>query len=128
MITYSADGPFMPRLLHLPAADHKPGTMVDAKGWEDHESFGQVKQVPQTYTVVGLMNEHQLSLGETTTGGREELTDPKGLLDYDALMLLTLQRARRPARRSGSSTSWPTSTATTAPARRSRSPTRTRRG
>ena len=35
LITYSADGPFMPRLLHLPAADHKPGTMVDAKGWED---------------------------------------------------------------------------------------------
>ena len=127
-ITYSADGPFMPRLLHLPAADHKPGTMVDAKGWEDPKFFGQVKQVPHTYSVVGLMNEHQLAIGETTTGGREELTDPKGILDYDALILLTLQRARRPGRRSGSSTSWPMSTATTPPARRSRSPTRTRRG
>ena len=40
------------------------------------------------------MNEHQLSLGETTTGGRRELVDRKGQLDYDALMLLTLQRAR----------------------------------
>ena len=40
------------------------------------------------------MNEHQLAIGETTTGGREELTDPKGILDYDALILLTLQRAR----------------------------------
>ena len=48
----------------------------------------------QTYTVVGLMNEHQLALGETTTGGRRELRDPEGLLDYDALMLLTLQRAK----------------------------------
>ena len=55
---------------------------------------GRCKQVANTYSVVGLMNEHQLSLGETTTGGRRELLDPKGMLDYDALMLLTLQRAR----------------------------------
>ncbi len=93
-ITYSADGPFMPRLVYLPAGDHKPGTMVDAKGWEDPNFHGQVKQVAHTYAVVGLMNEHQLAIGETTTGGREELTDPKGILDYDALITLALQRAR----------------------------------
>ena len=57
-------------------------------------SADRCKQVANTYSVVGLMNEHQLSLGETTTGGRRELVDPKGMLDYDALMLLTLQRAR----------------------------------
>jgi dipeptidase len=53
-----------------------------------------VRLVERTYTVVGLMNEHQLSLGETTTGGRRELVDRKGQLDYDGLMSLTLQRAR----------------------------------
>ena len=51
------------------------------------EVRGQVKQVERTYSVVGLMNEHQLSLGETTTGGRRELVDRQGQLDYDALML-----------------------------------------
>ena len=94
MVTYSADAPFMPRLLRVPGGTHPPGTMVDVKGWENDEVRGQVKQAETTYTVVGLMNEHQLSLGETTTGGRRELVDRKGLLDYDGLMMLTLQRAR----------------------------------
>lgn len=94
MITYSADAPFLPRLLHLPAADHAEGALVDVWGWESDDVRGQIPQVAHTYKVVGLMNEHQLALGETTTGGRRELRNRDGLLDYDALMLLTLQRAR----------------------------------
>jgi dipeptidase len=94
MITYSADAPFMPKLLHVPGGKHTVGELIQVKGWEDDRLCGPVKQVAKTYSVVGLMNEHQLSLGETTTGGRRELRDPDGLLDYDALMLLTLQRAR----------------------------------
>jgi dipeptidase len=68
--------------------------MIEVRGWEDNQVRGQVRQAERTYTVVGLMNEHQLSLGETTTGGRPELIDRKGQLDYDGLMLLTLQRAK----------------------------------
>ncbi len=94
MISYSADAPFMPRLLYVPGGKHQPGELIQVRAWENDRLCGPVKQVAQTYSVVGLMNEHQLSLGETTTGGRRELRDPKGMLDYDALMLLTLQRAR----------------------------------
>ena len=79
-ITYSADAPFMPRLLYVPGGDHKPGTMVDVVGWEDSSVRGQIRQAAHTNAVVGLMNEHQLTIGETTTGGRGELVDPKGQL------------------------------------------------
>jgi dipeptidase len=94
MVTYSADAPFMPKLLHVPGGTQKAGELVQIRGWEDDRLCGPVRQVAKTYSVVGLMNEHQLSLGETTTGGRRELRDPEGMLDYDALMLLTLQRAQ----------------------------------
>ena len=94
LVTYSADAPFMPRLLRVPGGQHPAGSMVDVKGWENDRVSGQIPQAARTYTVVGLMNENQVSMGETTTGGRPELVDRKGLIDYDALMSLTLQRAR----------------------------------
>jgi dipeptidase len=94
MVTYSADAPFMPKLLYVPGGAHQAGELIQVRGWEDDRLCGPVKQLANTYSVVGLMNEHQLSLGETTTGGRRELVDRTGMLDYDALMMLTLQRAR----------------------------------
>jgi len=93
MITYSADAPFLPKLLHHEGGPKEAGKLIDIVGWEDDRVRGQVKQVAHTLSVVGLINEHQLALGETTTGGRRELRNPAGLLDYDALMWLTLQRA-----------------------------------
>ena len=66
----------MPRLLRVAGgARIKPGTMVDVKGWENDQIRGQIPQAARTYTVVGLMNELQVSMGETTTGGRRELVD-----------------------------------------------------
>src|SRR5215218_9026877 len=62
MVTYSADAPFMPRLLRVPGGEHPAGSMVDVRGWEDEQIRGQVRQARRTYTVVGLMNEHQLAL------------------------------------------------------------------
>ena len=94
MITYSADAPFLPKLLHHQGGTKKAGELIDAVGWEDDRVRGKVKQVARTYSVVGLINEHQLALGETTTGGRRGLRNRSGILDYDALMWLTLQRAK----------------------------------
>src|SRR5262249_22053272 len=93
MVTYSADAAFMPKLLLVPGGTHKAGELIQVPAWEDDRLCGPVKQVENRHSVVGPMNEHQLSLGETTTGGRRELVKPNGMLDYDALMLLTLQRA-----------------------------------
>lgn len=93
MITYSADAPFMPKLLHHPGGKHEAGELVDLVAWEDDRVRGQYRQVAETRAVVGLINERQLALGETTTGGRRELRNPDGMLDYDGLMWLTLQRA-----------------------------------
>lgn len=93
MITYSADAPFMPKLLHHQGGRHTAGELVSLIAWEDDRVRGQYRQVASTYSVVGLINERQVALGETTTGGRRELRNSEGMLDYDGLMWLTLQRA-----------------------------------
>ena len=93
MITYTCDGEFHPQLQYIAAADHEPGAMYDIKDWSG-QVRGRIKQVEHTYAVVGLMNEHQLAISETTFGGREELRNPEGLLHYFELMKLALQRAK----------------------------------
>ncbi|UCH84697.1 MAG: C69 family dipeptidase [Candidatus Latescibacterota bacterium] len=92
-ITYTCDGEFHPRMRYYPAADHEPDSVVEIKDWSGNV-HGTVKQVPHTYAVVYLMNEHQLVIGETTFGGREELENPDGLLHYWWLMRLALERAK----------------------------------
>lgn len=93
MITYTCDGEFLPHLEYIPAQDHKPDATIPIRG-RDGTVRGEVKQVPHTYAVVGLMNEYQLAIGETTFGGRNELRNPDGLLHYFFLMNLALQRAK----------------------------------
>ena len=93
-MSYSADAPFLPRLLRYAGGKHAPGAVVEVRGWEDDEVRGTIPQPECTFNVVGLMNEFQVAIGETTTGGRRELVDRDGQLDYDALIWLTLQRAR----------------------------------
>jgi len=92
MLTYTCDGEFHPILRTWPAADHGPDEWIELKSWGG-EVLGQVKQPPHTYGVVNLMNDHQVTIGETTTGGRDELINPDGMLSYWRLMQLTLQRA-----------------------------------
>jgi len=92
MISYSCDGEFHPRLNIIPAADHKAGDMHKIRKWDGTPDG--IPQIAHTYKVVGLINEHQLAIGETTFGGRPELANREGLLSYYPLMLLGLQRAK----------------------------------
>jgi dipeptidase len=92
LISYSCDGEFHPRIRIIPAARYQPGDLAEIRGWRG--ILGKIPQVSQTYKVVGLMNEYQLSLGETTFAGRKELENPQGMFHYYPLMLITLQRAK----------------------------------
>lgn len=95
LISYSADSYFLfGALYHTPAATHPEGTLLDIKDWDTGKYLGKIKQVERTYSVIGNMNEHQLAIGETTFGGREELIDTTGIMDYGSLIYVTLQRAR----------------------------------
>ena len=91
MITYSCDGEFVPHPQIIPAADHKAG---DSLTFHLGDKIVKIPQPPHTYKVVGLMNEHQLVIGETTFSGRMELVNPQGLFHYWTLMRLALQRAK----------------------------------
>lgn len=95
MISYSADSHVLyGDLCYIPAGNHIEGTMIDVHDWDTGDYHGQIRQVAKTYAVVGLINEHQLAIGETTYGGRSELVDSTGILDYGSLMYLALQRAK----------------------------------
>jgi dipeptidase len=96
MITYAADSHTLyGELVHFPAGRHIPGTWVDVHAWDTGKYLGRIRQVEQTYAVVGNMNEHQVSIGETTFGGRSELFDDStAVVDYGTLMYTALRRAR----------------------------------
>ncbi|MBA7559673.1 hypothetical protein ES708_01288 [subsurface metagenome] len=95
MITYAADSHVLfGELYFMPSADYPDGTMLDVYEWDTGKYLGKIKQVTHTYSVVGNINEHQVAIGETTYGGRSELRDPEGLIDYGSLMYITLQRSQ----------------------------------
>ncbi len=95
MITYAADAHVLYGELYFrPAADYPPGSFLDVYEWDTKKFLGRIPQLSHTYSVVGNMNEHQVAIGETTYGGKQELRDTTGIIDYGSLMYLTLQRAR----------------------------------
>lgn len=94
-ITYNQDDYGMfGRLIYYPAADHKPGTKHKIYDGDTNHYLGEIAEVAHTYAVMGYINEFQLGITETTFGGREELIDPNGGIDYTSLMTLALQRAK----------------------------------
>lgn len=95
MITYSADSHVLYGELYFwPARNWPAGTMVDVYEWDTGKFLGKIPQAMHTYSVVGNMNQHQLSIGETTFGGRSELYDSTAVIDYGTLIYFTLQRAK----------------------------------
>ena len=94
-VTYNADsyGAFMP-LYHFPAAKHQPGDMRKVYEWDTNKYLGEIAEAPETYNVIGNTNEWQVTIGETTFGGREEMVDSTGIIDYGSLIYITLQRAK----------------------------------
>ena len=95
MITYSADSHTLyGALTSTPAADWQPGDMRQIVEWDTGKPLGAIPQVPHTYAVNGNMIEHQLAIVESTWGGRPELVDTLGLIDYGTLIQLGLERAR----------------------------------
>ncbi len=95
IITYSADSyALFGELYHWPAKKWAKGDMLKVYEWDTGRYMGEIAQAAQTYNVVGNMNEHQVTIGETTFGGREELADPDGIMDYGSLIYITLQRAK----------------------------------
>jgi dipeptidase len=93
--TYNADsyGAFM-RLYHFPAGKHAPGELRQIYDWDTNRYLGAIPEAPETYNVIGNTNEWQLTIGETTFGGREEMVDTTGIIDYGSLIYITLQRSK----------------------------------
>ena len=95
MVSYNADSYGCYGIMqHFPAGKHAKGTMRKVYNWESNKYQGEIEEAAETYNVVGNINEYQLTIGETTFGGREELVNKDGILDYGSLIYITLQRAR----------------------------------
>ena len=95
MCSYSADdyGMFQ-NLCHYPAAKHAKGEMRKIYDWDTNKYHGEIPEAAQTYSVIGNINEWQVTIGETTYGGREEMADSTGIMDYGSLIYVALQRSK----------------------------------
>ena len=94
-ISYSSDDYGMfGTLARFPAASHPKGTKRAIYNWENNKYLGEIDEAEKTYSVIGNINEYQLAIAETTFGGREELVDKEGIIDYGSLIYIALQRSR----------------------------------
>ena len=95
MVSYSADSHQLYGCLYKHnATKYKAGTMLAVNEWDTGKYLGDIPQVAQTYSTLSNMNEHGLIITETTYGGRHELYNPEGIIDYGSLIYITLQRAK----------------------------------
>ncbi len=95
LVSYSADSYGCYGVMqHFAPGCHPHGSVRPVYDWETNAYKGTIPEAPVTYNVVGNMNEHEVTIAETTFGGREELVDTAGLLDYGSLIYIALQRSR----------------------------------
>lgn len=95
MVSYNADSYGCYGVMqHFAAGKHPKGSLRSIYDWESDKFRGKIEEAPETFNVVGNMNEYQVTIGETTFGGREELMDTTSLLDYGSLIYIALQRSR----------------------------------
>lgn len=95
LCTYNADDYGMFKsLCHYAAGIHPKGSLREIIDYDTEASHGFIPEASITYNVIGNINEYQVSIGETTYGGREEMVDTTGIIDYGSLMYLGLQRAK----------------------------------
>ena len=95
LVTYAADShSLFGELYYSPAARYEEGTMLKIKEWDTGKFLGYIPQAPYTFQTVGNMNEHQLIITESTYGGRSELFDSTGVMDYGSLIYIALQRTQ----------------------------------
>ena len=97
LVTYAADSHTLyGELYNRPGGKHAPGTMRKIVEWDTGRYLGEIPEVAETYTTIGNMNEHGLTISESTWGGRHELEDTTGIMDYGSLIYVTLERAKTP--------------------------------
>lgn len=95
MVSYAADSHQLYGALYfVPGGKFKAGDMLCVEEWDTGKYLGDIPQVASTHTTIGNMNEHSLIIAETTYGGRAELEDPNGTMDYGSLIYIALQRAK----------------------------------
>ena len=95
MISYNADSHTLyGELYFTPAADHAPGAMRKVIEWDTNKPLGEIPQPAHTYRVVGNVNEWQVTIAESTWGGRHNLSDENGIIDYGSLIYITLERSK----------------------------------
>ena len=94
MVTYAADSHQLYGALYKHNGGKQKAATLAVNEWDTGRYLGLIEQVPTTYSTVSNMNEHSLIITETTYGGRHELEDPKGIMDYGSLIYIALQRAK----------------------------------
>ena len=94
MITYAADSHVLyGELYEKKGGKHAPGTMLQIVDWDTQEHRGEIPEVEVTYNRIGNMNEHGVTIGESTWACRPEL-EGSGMIDYGSLIYIALERAK----------------------------------